>query len=441
MILDILVMLVVLGVVVLVHEIGHFLGARLTGIKAEVFSIGFGKKLLKKNWKGTEFTVSLIPLGGYVKMAGETEFETGKQKPYYFQAKNRMQRFLVLFLGPLMNLLLAFLLLAFMFMSGRQVDKYQTQPPRIGYVLEGSAAQQAGIRKGDLILRIGNRRIENWRDLEMAIGANPGISLEVEYQREGENYSGTIIPDEDRETGIGQAGWVWKAGTRIMSVSEGFPAREAGLEVGDIIQDINGQPVNPLELSRVIGESHGNPLTVRVQRGDEFLTFQIEPRETDEGYIIGVQTGFHFETTTRRYGLFRACKEAVLEMGELIGATVEAIRKMVVGQLSPKTLSGPIAIAKYSRQTLVSGLGNFLTFIAFISLQLGIINLLPIPVLDGGNLMILSLEGLFRRDFNARVKNSLMYLGFAFLMVLMGFVILNDIARELPNGWNSLLPF
>jgi len=441
MILDILLMLVVLGLVVLVHEMGHFVAARMNGIRVETFSIGFGKKLITRKRKGTDFSLSLIPLGGYVKLAGETEFDNQDPAPDHFLAKKRWQRFLVFFMGPLMNVLLAFLILAVTFMTGREVSKYQTEPPRIGYVMEDSAARRAGIRQGDLILSLGNREIGSWRDLEMAVGANPNLPLKVRYRRGNRVMTGTLTPDEEEKTGIGQAGWLWEAFPQIVALQPGYPAADSGLAPGDLILAVNGEPVHPIELSDLIQRAAPGPITLKVRRKGEIQSITLSPRKTGEGYKIGVQTRFYFQTITKRYGVFKAFGKAVVEMGELIGATYDAIKKMLLGKLSPKTLSGPIAIARYSRQTLISGFGNFLTFIAFISLQLGIINLLPIPVLDGGHLMILALEGLFRRDFNPRVKNFLMYLGLAFLLTLMGFVILNDIARELPNGWDSLLPF
>jgi regulator of sigma E protease len=497
---------VVLGIIVLVHEFGHYFAARLTGVRVETFSFGFGKRIFGKKIGDTDFRVSLIPLGGYVKMAGEEEYDPDNLKPDEFHAKNRGQKIFILAMGSIMNLLLAFFLFTAINITGVELALYKSKTPVIEYVVKGSPAEKAGIRPGDLILSVDGDRVANWRDLENNIGTSPGSEVVVEYVRSGNTYSTTMNVDAIAGGGYGYAGLHSHFCTSVGSITKDSPADKAGLKVDDVIMGINNQPYHYYEFKQKISGSAGKELLLDVKRGqgDDTQTFklsitpqnvyylhsspfksfkevrnktkelrktypelklQIEPIDWNyqiiskyldspqeaekylgeftlgEKGIIGIGMGLYSETVNKKFGLFAAMKKSTGDIVKLTTLVFKTFRKMIVGKLSPDSLSGPIEIAKFSQRAFESGLTDFFVLIAFISLQLGLVNLFPIPALDGGHLMIFSIEAIIRKDFSPRVKGILMNIGFALLIALMVFVILNDVRKTLPNGWSSLLPF
>jgi regulator of sigma E protease len=501
---------VVIGILVLVHEFGHYVAARLMGVRVETFSFGFGKRLFGKKVGDTDFRVSLVPLGGYVKMAGEEEWDPENLKPDEFQAKNRAQKIFILISGPFMNLLLAFVIFTGINITGVEVEAYKSQPPRIGYVEKRSPAEAAGIKKGDIIRRIDGHTIADWKELEITIGSNPNSELTVEYEREGQIIKKKLDVRSISRYSLGDAGIYWDYKTRIAAVNENSPASKAGLKPGDIIQAINRTPICHFEVSDVISGNPDKPLLFSVKRGDKEpgMEISIIPKKVyilesvpvddaasaqtklekvkkaipglnfeiflKSGYyrvisenldsleeaqkklgtqgqglglsaadrgIIGVSMETYSPTVVTKYGFFEAMNQSILNCVKLTGLVFDAFKRMIIGKLSPKALSGPIEIAKISKKAIESGFSNFFLLIAFISLQLGLVNLFPIPALDGGHLMIYSLEAIIRKDFSQKVKGILMNIGFALLMALMAFVILNDFAKMLPHGWKSIFFF
>ena len=499
---SILAFAVVVGIIVLVHEFGHYLAARLTGVRVEVFSFGFGKRIFGKKIGDTDFRFSLLPVGGYVKMAGEEEYDPDNLKPDEFQAKNRAQKIFILLMGPVMNVVLTFLIFTIVNISGVEVEAYKNEPPRIGYVETGSPAEKAGMQKGDMIRTIEGRRISNWKELEITIGSNPNLELPVQYERDGKLRETKLDIKSISRYNLGDAGINWDFKTRLEGVDQDSPAMKAGLKAGDLILAIDEKPLSVYEISSVIGKNAGNPLRFKVKRGEHQFETTVTPKKVyfletkpvetlkeanqrlkeveqavpqytfdiyrvegqyrirstdrdsvpgpgsygnlvtpgDKG-IIGVQMTFDSPTVKTSYGIFPAMGKSVVDMVGVVDLVYRTIRKMIVGKLSAQNISGPIEIAKFSQKAWESGASNFFMLIAFISLQLGIINLFPIPAMDGGHLMIFSIEAVIRRDFSPKVKNILMNIGFFILIALMVFIILNDIAKNLPNGWSSLSPF
>lgn len=432
--------LVVLGIIVLVHELGHYVAARLMKIRVEVFSFGFGKRLFGRRIGDTDFRVSLVPVGGYVRMAGEEDYDPAHAAPDQFMAKNRAQKIFTLLMGPLMNLVLALLLIAAVNMGGVEVDAYRLDPPVIGYVAKGSPAEAAGLLPGDLLLAINGRATPTWKEAEILVGSNPKESLRLDFRRGGQARRTELKVASSTRNEIGYAGFYWPLPAEIDRVAPGYPAAKAGLRPGDVITAVDGRPVaSYFELADLTRAAPGREIRLDYRRGGQERSLRLTPVAEDGVGLIG----FNVRIASKRvqYGPLAAFANSFQEAGRLIRLTFDAFRKIAQRKISVKSIGGPIEIARVSQQALASGLPNFFMLVAFISLQLGIVNLFPIPGLDGGHLLIFLVEAAIRRDLNAKLKTVLLYAGFAFLLALMAFVVFNDIAKTLPNGWRSLLPF
>ena len=428
----------VLGIIVLVHELGHYIAARLMDVRVETFSFGLGKRLFGKKIGETDFRVSIIPLGGFVKMAGEEETDSQDPQPYEFRSKNRAQKIFILSMGPIMNFILAFIILTVINISGVRIDKYKTDLPRIGFVEERSPAKEAGLQRGDLILKIKGRKISTWKDLELIIGSNPDEELDVEFQRNGRIEQTQLKVMAVSRYNLGYIGIYWEQEPEIDLIRD-F-AKKAGLKNRDVVISINNTKIsNYFEMRDIVSRNPEIPLLFRIKRGNEFLDLTIIPEKVNQIGVIGVFP--RISVIYINYGFFEAMQKSVSKIAKLSFLIFDDVKRMIVGKLSPKNISGPIEIARFSHEAFKSGFSNFFILIAIISLNLGIINLLPIPVLDGGHLLIYTVEAATRKELSARVKSILMNFGFFILVALMIFIILNDIAKNLPNGWNSFLPF
>ncbi len=432
--------LVVLGIIVLIHELGHYIAARLMKIRVEVFSFGFGKRLFGRKAGDTDFRVSLIPVGGYVRMAGEEDFDPEHAAPDQFMAKNRAQKIFTLLMGPLMNLLLALALIIVINMGGVEINSYTLEKPLIGYIEKGSPAEKAGFLPGDMLLAINGKKTANWKDVEFTIYTNPKESLTIDFLRQGKIRTSTLHVISGSRDEIGYAGFYWQLPAEISRIAPGYPAAKAGLKPGDMITAVDGRPVATyFELADIIRQSPGKPLRLSYQRGGRAFSVQLTPRSEKGVGIIGFNV--KIATSKIQYGFAATVKNSFQEAGRWTFLTFDAFKKIIQRKISVKSFSGPIEIARVSQQALESGFSNFFMLIAFISLQLGIVNLFPIPGLDGGHLLIFTIEAIIRRDLNAKLKNILIYAGFAFLISLMVFIMLNDIAKTLPKGWQSIFPF
>jgi regulator of sigma E protease len=437
---QILTFLFVLGIIVLVHEFGHYIAARLMKIRVEVFSFGFGKRLFGKKVGETDFRLSLFPLGGYVRMAGEEEYDPKNPKPDEFMAKNRAQKIFTLLMGPVMNVVLALLLIFLVNLGGVETDSYKLEKPVIGYIEKDSPAEKAGLLPGDELLAINLKQTVNWKEVEITIGTNPKENLRIDFRRAGKPLSTRLNVISGNRYEIGYAGFYWQLPAQIGQIIKNYPAAKAGLQPDDLITAVDGRPVaNYFELADIIHRAPGKPLQLTYRRNGRELSAQLTPVDENRQGLIGFNV--KIATTKVRYSLGAAMRNSFQEAGRLTFLTFNAFKKIVQRKISVRSFSGPIEIARVSQQALISGFANFFMLIAFISLQLGIVNLFPIPGLDGGHLLIFVVEAIIRRDLNQKLKMVLIYIGFSFLIVLMGFVILNDIAKTLPNGWKSILPF
>jgi regulator of sigma E protease len=436
----ILAFIIVFGILVFVHEFGHFFMAKLVGIRVDVFSFGYGKRLFGFKKGDTDYRVSLIPMGGYVRFPGEETYDKDAEiGPGDFRAAKRWQRFLTIFMGPVMNLVLAIFLVAVINMVGTQVPVYQMQTPVIGWIEPDSPAARANLKVDDEILSIDGKATETWNDVDLAVGSKPKRVIDLEVRRESEIIHVELLTESKTRYDMGYAGFWGKILTEVRMVSPGSPAEKGGMQPGDVILSIEGQPAYFFQFVEMIEGNADQELEFLIRRGEETLDLLITPRkEGDVGRIGIMQTA---ESMEKRYGFFSAFVQSYKENKKLAFLVVNFIKDLLTGEASTRQLGGPIEIANFSYTAFRMGFLAMVAWIALISLQLGIINLFPIPVLDGGQILVIIIEGIFRRDFSPRVKQTIMQVGFAIFILLLVFIILNDVVKRLPNGWQSILPF
>lgn len=426
--LSILAFIFVLGVMIFVHELGHFLTAKWIGVKVEVFSLGFPPKLIGKTWGDTEYRIGLIPLGGYVKMAGENPGEvTGK--PEEFFSRSKLERIAILVMGPVMNIVLTLAIFTVLFMVGMERPAGLEDPPVIRFVSEDSPATRAGIQPGDRIVSIDGRSIDNWLQFVDTFSISPNQSLAVTLDRDGATIATDLEVEARGKEQIGYTGLFPAVQPQVDSLDEGFPAEEAGLKEGDLILKVDGNPIySNNQLVEAIGKKNGEAVTVSVLRESEHLDYTITPHLDGERYRIGI--GLPSPITLRQYtNPIQAFGAAAGEATRITRLTFVVLGRLIQRKLSMRNMMGPIGIAQASGRAAESGLRNLFALMAVISLQLGIFNLLPIPILDGGHITIILLEGVARRDFSLQTKERILQVGFVLLITLMLTVIYFDLSK------------
>ncbi len=429
-----------LGVLVFIHEFGHFIAAKKQGIGVEKFSLGFGPKLFGFRRGETEYKVSVLPFGGYVKLMGEdpNDSENSKiPKEKNYSARPVWQKMIVVFAGPAMNLLLALAVMPVVFLAGRMEPKFFEERPVVIGVRAGSAAAGAGLQPGDEIAAIDGKTMATWRDFleTVVLQANKNVTLTV--RRGGENLSKPVLVEESKETKAGTLGIEpsYFIGNEpvVDEVVPGGPADKGGLKAGDEIAAVDQQPVETwTDMTDKVEAAQGKVLAVTVRRGGEVRTVSVTPAY-DEGmkkWLIGIRKDASRHTehfSLKRYGFVESLKQGVRENLKLTGQTLSVLKRLVTLDLSYKALGGPIRIAQASAMAAKSGLSDFLYFLAFLSIQLGVLNLLPIPVLDGGHFLFFMVEGVIRRPVPAKARAVAEQAFFFLLISLMLLVTLNDV--------------
>ena len=418
----------VIGVLVFVHELGHYMAARRVGVRVLVFSIGFGPKLLKVRRGDTEYCVSAIPLGGYVRMAGEHAEDRRAGAPDEFLSRSKWERFQILIAGPAMNVILAIVVMTFVLYQGVDVPVYESQPPVVGEVLEGSAGDRVGIRPGDRIVSVAGRVVETWEEMQQAVRPRADMEIAVVVRNAGGVRELQVTPDSQTSFELGDLGVGPVMRPQIRRVTPGEPADAAGIEVGDVIEAVAGDAVASDELIERINAHAEQPLTLTIRRGDARRDVTVTPALVGDIGLIGVQIS-PYEVRSLDPGLVEAFGYSLQRNYEWSGLIFQTLGGLLTAETSPRQLVGPVGIAQLSGGAAEIGLIALLSLMSMISLNLGILNLLPIPVLDGGHIAIMALEGVSRRNFSARVKERMLMFGFVALMMLMVTVIYNDLTR------------
>ena len=430
----------VLGVLIFVHELGHFVMARRVGVRVLCFSLGFGPKLLKYRRGDTEYCISAIPLGGYVKMAGESPDDLRSGRDDEFMSKSKWQRFLILIMGPATNILFAIVVMTVVLYQGAEVPLYEQQPPEIGTVVEESPAERAGIRPGDLILQVAGRPVQTWMDLQLAVLPRAGSELELVIRGgDGAQRTARLTPQAEGQFRLGEIGVLPQMDPQVRRVLPGEPAERAGIRVDDAILAVDGEPVeNQGQLIATINASAGVPLTLTIRRDDTLVDIIVTPAARGDVGLIGV-TLSEFEVRIIEPGPLEAVRMSVEQNYEWSGLIFRTLWGLLTRETPLTQLVGPVGIAQLSGTAAQAGWVTLFGLMAMISLNLGILNLLPIPVLDGGHIFIMALEGVSRREFSLRVKEAMLLAGFVVLMTLIVTVIYNDLMRY--ESIERLLPW
>lgn len=441
---------IVLGILIFFHELGHFLVARLFGVGVEKFSLGFGPRLLGKTVGITDYRISAVPLGGYVKMVGdEPDAELEPELiPLSFTHKHVFKKILIVAAGPLFNLLLAVIIYAgFFYFVGTEDIR-----PVVNHVVAESPAARAGLQAGDRVVAVDAQPVESWSDINRLIAAGQGREVSIRVRRGDTVFTVDIRPQTKIAKDIlGDDAPYYDPGISglpplkavVGDVADGYPAKKAGLKKGDRIVSINDRPVDSWEtMKTIISQSKGDPLEVRVMRGEELIGVTIVPALTSEenllgekvdSYRIGISTpGIvipEADRITIKRGLLQAVAESVDQTYQISRLTLLSIGKLIKGTVSTKTLGGPIMIAEMAGQQAKAGFTNLIFFIAVLSINLAVLNFLPIPVLDGGHLMFFLVEAVIGRPINLRMREIAQQAGIFILILLMIFVFYNDITR------------
>jgi regulator of sigma E protease len=437
----------VLGVLVFVHELGHFMAAKRVGIRVLKFQLGFNPTIVSFRRGDTEYGVGALPLGGYVKMAGDTPEDRGTDaegaptgKPDEFLSKTKWERFQVLIMGPAMNLILAVLLLALVLYQGEEIPVFQNEPVLVGAIVSGSPAAAADIRPGDRVVAVQAHAVSTWESywtqVLFALSSESSRDIAIKILRNDGETTRTLTTPSKKPSALElpDIGILPDIHPFISRVNPNEPADKAGLKADDVILTVDGERITlRQQLMAAISAKPEVPITIKVQRGGVEQSIAVVPAQGGCTGVaanvgcIGIAIGER--TKTFKPDVVEALTTSVqknVEYGKLIFQTVWGL---ITRETSPKQLMGPVAIAQMSGESARLGWIYLFSLMASLSLNLGILNLLPIPVLDGGHIFIMALEGVARRDFSLKVKEKMLLAGFVALMMLMAAVIYNDLTR------------
>jgi len=434
--------IIMLGVLVFVHELGHFLVAKYFKVKVLKFSLGFGPRLLSRTYGETEYMVCAVPLGGYVQMLGEGKGEEGEEaeltpeeEARSFARQPPLKRIAIVSAGPLMNLLLPFVVLPLAFFVGVDMPAYIDQPACFGHVSADSDAAQSGFVAGDCLVTISGDDIVTWNDANMAMLSHAGSTLQMRVQRHGRPVDLTMNPKNNGLDGLQALGLLPQQPAIIGRLYPGLPARAAGFLAGDQVLAIDGAPVvDWYAMKQLIQAGAGKEQAYRIKRDGAELTLNLAAQQRDSGgeYLIGIAP--QQSVVTKRYGPIEAFQKGAEQTADIVTMTMVFIKKLFSGAVSTDNIGGPITVVKTAGEAAQVGLSLLLSMLAFLSIQLGILNLLPIPILDGGHIFFSLFELIFRRPLGLRVREAAQQVGLLLLLGLMVLAFYNDIMRLFVGG-------
>jgi regulator of sigma E protease len=419
----------VLGVLVFIHELGHYAVAKWCGVRVETFSIGFGKRLFGFRRGDTDYRISLIPLGGYVKMAGENPMEDRTGDPGEFTSHPRWQRFLIAIAGPVMNILLAVSVLTLVYKYHHEYEAFRKLPVDVFFFSSDSPAEKAGIRLGDRITRIENIQNPTWEQAIVSFALNPKQPVDVTVQRGNQVLNMKVVPNETSVDHVGDAGI--RPPEVIGTLTLGAPAEKAGLHQGDALLAVNDKSVRETgEILDILQQTKDAPVQLTVWRDGKEMRFTAQPQVTDPGGDQGKKYRLGFVImAVERLPFPLAFRTACQDSKDNAFLIFKMLAKLIENKNSIKQMSGPVGIAKLSGDAAREGFSSLMLAMAFISLNLAIFNLLPIPILDGGLMLTLLIESILRRDINQKVKERAYQVAFVCLILFASVVIFNDVAK------------
>ncbi len=420
----------VLGVLIFIHELGHFSVAKLVGVRVEKFSLGFGKKLLGFKSGDTEYLLCILPFGGYVKMAGDEPGEERENKPYEFLSKSVKERAAIVLAGPIMNIVLAIVLMVLPYSMGVAVEKYRVQEVKVSWLDSNSIAAGAGVRIGDVVTGINGQKVSTWNAFYAALDSVKDVKT-IDVFRDGINTT-LSVPKDKTSDGVHMTfGIQPMVEPRVGVLQEGMPAVEAGLKVKDLIVAVDGVSIKHWnQLSKMISSRGGTEAILTVDRGGRVFEVPIKPKfdKKAERGLIGI-TPFR-DMTNVRYSFIESAKKGFGDFTHLTYLTFDFLKKLVQGKdEAVKNLGGPIRIYQVTGAVAKTGFTYLLKFMGFLSLQLGILNLMPIPVLDGGHLFFYALEAVRKKQLAYKKQEFVQNIGMILLLLMMIIVTYNDIVE------------
>ncbi|OGF66648.1 MAG: RIP metalloprotease RseP [Candidatus Fischerbacteria bacterium RBG_13_37_8] len=418
--------LLMIGFIVLVHEFGHFISAKLLNIKVEEFSIGFGPKIIGIKRGETLYKIAPVPLGGYVKIYGMEEGEITEPDRAFYN-RPRKQRLFVLAMGAIFNILSAYILLCAVYMIGVMERTYLDKPPVIAWVNDKSPAQETGFKIDDRIVAINDKKMTTWKDVQNTVLISPEQFLNITIERGQEELKISVKTGKISSHEVGYLGAMPVPPFTVLEVTPDSPAQKAGIKAGDIIYAVNDETMDDLgSVIMAISKNPDRAIKLSIERNKEQINIMVTPKKEDKRGIIGARYDPFMEKKSYGIGSF---KRAAVEVGNNVVLIFVVIKKLVTGNMSLRTLSGPLDLARVSGSAYRSGAIIFMLILALISINLGVINLLPIPMLDGGHIVIMGIEWVRGKEFSIKLKERIAMVGLVLLLLLMAVVLYFDILK------------
>jgi regulator of sigma E protease len=420
-----------IGLIIFVHEAGHFAVAKAFGMRVLAFSLGFGKRVWGFRRGETEYRLAALPLGGYVKLSGEDLEEGPSDDPRDFVNRPRWQRIAVYLAGPAANVVLSVLLIWGLFVAGIDIPALQSIPAVVGEVEADSPAARAGLASGDEIVAVDGRAVDRWQDVAFAVMTSIGRPVAIEVERGGARLHFAITPIQPAGYEFGDIGVFPKLLPKVGQVLAGSPAEAAGFRRGDEVRSVDGRTLSSsAEFVAHVSARAGRPVVVEVRRDGADLRLEVIPADEDGRGRIGVLL-----TYEQRYPPLQALVESVRFNADIATQSLAVVGKIFQRQVAARSaLAGPLEIASQSGAAARSGVKNLLYLMGVISISIGLLNLFPIPILDGGQILVLLVESAARRDLSIATKTRIAQVGLALIVLLMVTVLYFD-ASKLVSRW------